>query len=89
MTSIAHTGKWGLGYTIPSGDWILMKIFASKEAADQDLPRWGNDLVPPETWSVRELDDALAQEAEDYGCPVLPNNIISQEEFPCYRIIEG
>ena len=73
VTSIAHTGKWGLGYTIPSGDWILMKIFASKEAADQDLPRWGNDLVPPETWSVRELDDALAQEAEDYGCPVLPN----------------
>jgi hypothetical protein len=47
---------------------MLMKIFATKEAAEADLPKWGNPVAPPHLFSVRELSDELESGARCNGC---------------------
>lgn len=61
--------SFGVGYMRTETDWMLMKIFATKEAAETDLPKWGNPVAPPHLFSVRELSDELAQDANKHGCP--------------------
>ena len=61
--------SYGVGYMRTETDWMLMKIFATKEAAEADLPKWGNPVAPPHLFSVRELSDELAEDAANNGCP--------------------
>jgi len=49
-------------------DWMLMKIFDTKVAAEADLPKWGNPVAPPHLFSVRELSEELEFEARRNGC---------------------
>jgi hypothetical protein len=49
-------------------DWMLMKIFATKEAAEAELPKWGNPVAPPHLFSVRELSEELERDAKRNGC---------------------
>ena len=60
--------SYGVGYMRTATDWMLMKIFATKEAAEADLPKWGNPVAPPHLFSVRELSEELESGARRNGC---------------------
>ena len=60
--------SYGVGYMRTETDWMLMKIFATKEAAEADLPKWGNPVAPPHLFSVRELSEELESGARRNGC---------------------
>ena len=60
--------SYGVGYMRTETDWMLMKIFATKEAAEADLPKWGNPVAPPDRFSVRELSEELESGARRNGC---------------------
>jgi hypothetical protein len=65
----ALLGGWGVGYTTALGDWILMKVFDSREAAEGDLPQWGNSIVPNARFDVRDISQDLLIAAVNSGCP--------------------
>ena len=60
--------SYGVGYMRTETDWMLMKIFATKEAAEADLPKWGNPVAPAHLFSVRELSEELESGARCNGC---------------------
>ena len=60
--------SYGVGYMRTETDWMLMKIFSTKEAAEADLPKWGNPVAPPNLFSVRELSEELESDARRNGC---------------------
>lgn len=67
--SSALFGGFGVGYTTALGDWILMKIFTTRAAAEEDLPKWGNGIVPNARFDVRDISQDMLIAAVNSGCP--------------------
>lgn len=66
--------SFGVGYMRTAEDWMLMQIFATKDEADADLPKWGNPIAPNHLFSVRELTENEEGNARQNGCPSYPQN---------------